>query len=136
MFVLDTSVASSLLMGNDPAAAEWVSSTPGHHLYLAAPIVYEVLRGILRLPEGARRRRLELAWQNQAQPLFKDRVLPLDATAASLWAQLTVEGEHKGRTPPVLDSLIAAIAIANGMTVVTRDRRGFASLGCKLLLLG
>lgn len=135
MFVLDTSVASSLLTTGDQTTADWVLSVPGHRLYLAAPVIYEILRGIMRLPDGARRRRMELAWTNRAEPLFKGRILPLDTAAAALWARLTVDAERRGLTPPVLDSQIAAIAMVHGMTVVTRDQRGFGALGCKLLLL-
>ncbi len=136
MFVLDTSVASGLLTSGDQTVADWALSVPGHRLYLAAPVVYEILRGILRLPDGARRRRMELGWSERIEPLFRGRVLPLDTAAASLWARLTVDGERGGHTPPVLDSQIAAIAMTHGMTVVTRDQRGFGRLGCKLLLLG
>jgi predicted nucleic acid-binding protein len=135
VFVLDTSVASGLLAKHDQQTVDWVLSVPGHRLFLAAPVVYELLRGVLRLPDGARRRRVELAWTDETEPLFRGRILPLDATAASLWARVTVDAERRGLTPPVLDGQIAAIAMANGMTVVTRDQRGFGALGCKLLFL-
>lgn len=104
-------------------------------LHLAAPVVYELLHGIFRLPHGARRRRLQLAWENEALPVFEGRVLPLDVAAAEIWAILTADGERRGRKPPLLDCQIAAIAMANRMTVVTLDRRGFGDLGCDLLVL-
>jgi predicted nucleic acid-binding protein len=104
-------------------------------LYLAATTVYEVTRGLLRLPQGRKRTVLELLWQQEVLPKFEGRILPLDAPAATAWARVVAEGEKRGFPPPIIDAQIAAIAMANGMTVVTRDRRGFGRLGCDLLVL-
>jgi predicted nucleic acid-binding protein len=135
VYVLDTSVASGLLRQGDPAATGWMSTQRVGDLYLAAPVVYEIVRGFLRLPAGPKRDRLELAWRGQTLPMFERRVLSLDAAAATTWARLMAEGEGRGRKPPLLDCQIAAIAIENRMTVVTLDRRGFGELGCGLLVL-
>ena len=59
---------------------------------------------------------------------FADRVLPVDASAARLW------GELSGRRPlPVIDTLIAATAITRGLTLVTRNTRDVAGTGVPLV---
>jgi toxin FitB len=135
LYVLDTSVVSSILRDEPGPALEWVSGQELAALYLASTVVYETARGILRMPPSRRRERLSLLWDQRLMPMFAGRALALDAPAARVWAQITVTAERRGRTPPLLDSQIAAAAVARGMTVVTLDRRGFGELGCGLLVL-
>jgi hypothetical protein len=47
---------------------------------------------------------------------FDGRILPIDSTVADQWGRL--DATNPLSTP---DGLIAATAIANGMTIVTRD---------------
>ncbi len=55
------------------------------------------------------------AWVDSIETTFADRVLPVDAAAARLWGELSA-----GRSLPVIDTLIAATALARGLT------RGYA----------
>jgi predicted nucleic acid-binding protein len=135
MYVLDTSVASSLLKQERGRTAEWIAQQAADELYLAATVVYELTRGIVRLPPGRRREAMELALDQRVLPAFEGRILPLDTKAAQVWAQLVAGGENRGFIPPFLDAQIAAIAMAHSMTVVIRDRRGFGRLGCDLIVL-
>ena len=57
-------------------------------------------------------------------PAFADRVLPFDLPAARVLAAFRVP-EHA----PLDDALIAAVAQAAEMTVVTRNVRHFEPLG-------
>jgi hypothetical protein len=47
--------------------------------------------------------------------------LDLDLETALIWGKLQGETELKGGKLPVMDSLIAATAIAHGLVVVTRN---------------
>jgi hypothetical protein len=49
------------------------------------------------------------------------------------WAELLARLRAAGRAMPVKDSLIAATALANGMTVVTRNVTDFEKAGCPVL---
>jgi predicted nucleic acid-binding protein len=62
------------------------------------------------------------------ETIFTDRVLPVDATVARLWGELTA-----GRSLPVIDTLIAATAIASGLTLVTRNTRDVEATGVPLV---
>ena len=87
----------------------------------------EVWRGILRLPSGRRRADLEtwFAGPDGVQAAFAGRVLPFDQDAALTWARLMAEGERAGRPRSVLDTMIAAVALANDCVVATMNERDF-----------
>ena len=61
-------------------------------------------------------------------PAFEGRLLPIDVTVARRAASLQVPDPRSER-----DVLIAATALEQGMTVVTRNVSDFASLGVELL---
>ena len=52
-----------------------------------------------------------------------------DAAAAGIWGELMGAGDAAGRQLPIIDAQIAAIALVNGLSVVTRNVRDFAPMG-------
>ena len=87
------------------------------------PIILGELRfGIDLLPSSGRRKRLE-AWFESGV----GRITCLDWTAETglCWAKLLAEMRSAGTAMPIKDSLIAATALAHGLTVVTRDVTDF-----------
>jgi len=87
------------------------------------PIILGELRfGIDLLPSSGRRKRLE-AWFESGV----GRITCLDWTAeiGLRWAKLLAEMRSAGTAMPVKDSLIAASALAHGLTVVTRNVTDF-----------
>ncbi len=98
-------------------------------LALTPIILGELEYGILLLPAGRRRTRLE---QWFAAGVQRIQVLDFDTVAAAAWARLLARLKKKGNAMPIKDSLIAASAIAHGLTVVTRNTRDFRRAGVKL----
>jgi predicted nucleic acid-binding protein len=87
------------------------------------PIILGELRfGIDLLPSSGRRKRLE-AWFESGV----GRITCLDWTAETglRWAKLLAEMRSAGTAMPIKDSLIAATALAHGLTVVTRNVTDF-----------
>lgn len=97
-----------------------------HELAVNPIVLGELEYGILLLPSGRRRTRLQ-RWFREGVLCF--RVLDFDAKSASTWAQLLARLRHKGEAMPVKDSLIAATALAHGLTVATRNVRDFRLAG-------
>jgi predicted nucleic acid-binding protein len=105
----------------------WLGARRDSELYIAVFTIAEIRRGILEMPSGRRRNRLE-AWfsgPEGPQALFAGRVLPFDESAALHWADLMAEGAAKGRPRSALDMIIGAIARANDCVVATRNERDF-----------
>ena len=62
------------------------------------------------------------------QALFAGRVLSFDERAGLIWARLMADGKVKGRPRSGLDTIIAAVAEANGCVLVTDNERDFADI--------
>ncbi len=83
------------------------------------PIVLgEIEYGIMLLPASKRRTRL-LDWFTQG--VQRVRSVDIDARTATAWAGLLARLKKKGVAMPVKDSLIAASALAHGLSVATRN---------------
>jgi predicted nucleic acid-binding protein len=93
-------------------------------------ILGEVRFGILCLPRGKRRSRLERWFDTGVQRLH---CLPWEAAAGLRWAELLASLRATGRAMPIKDSLIAATALVHGLTIATRNRADFAKAGVKLV---
>jgi toxin FitB len=91
------------------------------------PIVLGEIRfGILLLPKGSRRAKLE-GWFELG--VARLRCLPWDATTGARWAQLLADLRRADRAMPIKDSLIAAAALVHGLTVATRNVGDFRRAG-------
>jgi tRNA(fMet)-specific endonuclease VapC len=94
-------------------------------LAIAAPVWHELRFGWLRMPGGQRRDAIGRFVHDVAGQL---PVLAYDAQAARVHAELRAQREQLGQTLPFVDGQIAAIAIAHGITLVTRNTRDFTDL--------
>jgi toxin FitB len=95
------------------------------------PIILGELRfGILLLPRGPKRARLERWFAAGVQRLH---CLPWEAETGLKWAELLAHLRASGRAMPIKDSLIAATALTHGLTVVTRNRTDFEKAGVSII---
>lgn len=113
----------------DPRVVDWLARHE-HRLVVNPVILGEIHFGILLLPAGARRRRLE-AWFREG--ISRADCLPWDAATGLRWAELLADLRRAGEAMPVKDSLIAATALQHGLTVVTRNVRDFRKARVKVL---
>lgn len=93
-------------------------------------ILGEVRFGILLLPKGMRRTRLERWFDAGVQRLH---CLPWEAEHGLRWAKLVAALRVSGRAMPVKDSLIATTALVHDLVVVTRNRADFEKAGVKVV---
>jgi toxin FitB len=134
MILLDTNVVSEAIRPKQSdAVAEWMNSTPATSLFLCAPVLAELRYGVERLPEGARRRFLQMAIDRIREDGFRDRILPFDIQAAEEYGRLVAARERRGRPIDTLDAQIAAIAVVNHLTLATRNISHFDHLGLELI---
>lgn len=127
--VLDTHVVSTLRVAGRHAEVEaWLSGIPAQDVWTTAFTIAEIERGVARRErsdpdQGALLRRW---FEERVLTGFAERVLPFDLAAARVLAAWRVP-EHA----PMDDALIAAVAHAADMTVVTRNVRHFVPLGVR-----
>jgi tRNA(fMet)-specific endonuclease VapC len=124
-WLLDTNVLSEAVRpAPNPGVMENLARYDGE-LAIPAPVWHELRYGWLRMPDGQRKDMIGRYIQEVVAAL---QVLPYDAAAARIHAELRNERERSGTTLPFADGQIAAIAIAHGLTLVTRNSKDFAGL--------
>ncbi len=130
-FVLDTNVVSALrVRSRHPAVERWAASVPVADQFVTALTIAEIERGVVAkersdAPQGTVLR----AWfEQRVLPAFAGRVLAFDLQAARILATYPIPEQA-----PLDDALIAAVAEAAKMTVVTRNVRHFEPLGVRCL---
>ncbi|NOT62127.1 MAG: type II toxin-antitoxin system VapC family toxin, partial [Acidobacteria bacterium] len=99
---------------------DWLNAQIEESLFLSAVTIGEIQKGISRLPVSTRQAELAI-WLEDLIYRYDQRVLPLDVEVMRQWGQLTSALEKQGRMLPLLDSLIAATALAQKLMLVTRN---------------
>jgi predicted nucleic acid-binding protein len=130
-YLLDTNILSNVTKPlPSQSLVDWMSDQSDDSLFISCLTLAEIRRGVLEMPAGRRRKQLE-AWFSGAegpQALFAGRILAFDERASLVWAQLMSESTAAGRPRSALDTMIAAIAMANDSVVVTDNERDFAGV--------
>lgn len=134
MILLDTNVVSEPLRhAPETRVIEWIDAQPLETLFLSAVTVAELRAGVALLPAGKRRAGLQENLERRVLPLFAGRVLPFDITCTQAYAQLMAKARDAGLAIATADGYIAAIAVANGLAVATRDTSPFEAAGAAVI---
>lgn len=132
MFLLDTNVISELRVTRraNLNVLAWASAQPMGAQFISAITVLELELGVQQKERKDKAQGGILrAWlEGQVLPQFAGRVLAFDQVVAIRCAGLHVPDPRAER-----DAIIAATALAHGMTVVTRNTDDFKETGVPLL---
>src|SRR5689334_22200156 len=128
IYLVDANVLSEpTKQSADPRVVAWLDANESN-LIVDSIIIGELRIGILALPRGRKRDRLEQWYETVIETI---ECLAWDATISRRWAALVVELKRKEETVPLLDGMIAATALEHDLTVATRNTRDFQKTGVK-----
>lgn len=129
MILLDTNVLSEIMRPEPaPLVLSWLDTQDGESLWVSAVTQAEIGLGIALLPEGRRRQALAQAAAQMFEEDFAGRCLAFDQEAARRYSPLVLERRLAGRPISSQDAMIAAIALAKGMVLATRNVKDFAGI--------
>jgi predicted nucleic acid-binding protein len=133
VYLIDTNVVSEARKraNANPGVVDFFNHVVAANepVYLSAVSVGELRRGVelIRHSGDIDQAKLLEAWLTMVLEQFGQNILAFDANTAQVWGRLRVPNpEHE------LDKQIAAIALVNDLTVVTRNTADFAGTGVKL----
>jgi toxin FitB len=122
-FLVDANVLSEPTKPEPNArVVEWLRANE-RDLAVDPIVLGEVRFGILLLPRGKRRNRLERWFDDGVGRLH---CVTWEAATGLRWAALLAALRGTGHAMPIKDSLIAASALTHDLTVATRDVADFS----------
>lgn len=122
-YLLDTNVLSEPLKPEPNARVLAHLKRLSEALSTSAPVWHELTFGVARLP--ASRRREQMQEYLDTTVLSALPILPYDERAAAWHGKERARLEALGKTPSFTDGQIAAIAVVNQLTLVTRNSDDF-----------
>jgi hypothetical protein len=134
MILLDTNVISETQRQEPNARVlDWIDAQALETLYLSAITVAELRAGIALMPAGKRRASLHENLEKRLLPMFANRVLSFDMACTKAYAELLAKSRAAGLGVETADAFIAAVALANGFIVATRDANPFEAAGLDVI---
>jgi predicted nucleic acid-binding protein len=130
-YLIDTNIISEVRKGDrcNPRVAAWYASITDEDLFLSTLVLGEIRKGIeLARPTDPNKAAALERWLRQVEAAFDGRVLGIDNVVSDRWGRMSAI-----RPIPVIDGLLAATAMANGLTLVTRNDHDVAGLGAMVL---
>jgi len=129
-YLLDTNFVSEARRPRpNPGVVAFLRANNPDRSFVSAMTIGELRKGVAaqRVRDAINADRLA-DWVNRFEAEYAERIIPVDRAVARIWGELSA-----GRPLPVVDTLIAATALAHDLTVVTRNVRDVAATGANVL---
>lgn len=133
MYLVDTNVISELRKKNNANSGvkrffKKVGSE-NIELYLSVITIGELRRGVelIRHRNDLKQASILEKWLDTITTDFSNKILDFTEVDAQVWGRLRVPNHENS-----IDKQIAAIALTNGLTVVTRNTDDFAGTGAEI----
>jgi hypothetical protein len=130
-YLIDTNIISEVRKGArcDARVSAWYASIADEDLFLSTLVLGEIRKGVeLARPSDAGKATALDRWLREVEAAFDGRVLGIDNAVSDQWGRMGAI-----RPVPIIDGLLAATAVTNGLTLVTRNDRDVAGLGATVL---
>jgi len=134
VIVLDTNVISEFMrQAPDSQVIKWLDQQPRLSMWTTTINLYEIVSGVLAMPEGRRQRARLLAFRHFLDTTIQGRIAAFDAPAAQKAAELEAAGQKTGRPRDARDTMIAGIVLASHATLATRNVRHFEDIAASVV---
>ena len=134
MIVVDTNVVSELLRGSpQPEVLSWWNSQIPGDLFITVITEAEMRYGAAIMSPGRRLQELLIKIEYMLSDYFDGRVLSFDVLAAREYARMLADRRELGRSLPIHDGMIAAIAYSNGAAVASRNVPDYTDCGVQVI---
>jgi len=131
--LLDTNVLSEVTKPSpDANVLGWLDRLDEDRTFISVVSIAEIRRGVALMDEGRRRDSLTEWLARELPQRFEQRVLPVDEAVALAWGDLMGVAKRRGRGLSSMDGLIGATAIAQSLTLATRNIKDFDGFGIDL----
>jgi predicted nucleic acid-binding protein len=121
-WLLDTNVLSELRRPKpERKVLAFIAAQPLEDLYVSVVTFAEIRFGIETVTDVSRRAELGDWLAHKVLPMFEQRVLAISEDVMFKWRLLVEEGRKLRHTFSQPDLIIAATALDQGLTVVSRD---------------
>ena len=125
-YLLDTNIVSEIIKTNPDFNVIKKIAEHNSDCAICTPVWQELLFGMYRMSDGVQKKYLKTFIEDDVHENF--RIKQFSETAARIQARLRSELEKSGRPTQKDDSMIAAIALANHMVLVTRNTKHFEAI--------
>jgi predicted nucleic acid-binding protein len=133
-YLVDTNIPSELTRQQpDARVADFIRKAGKENLFISVMTIGEICKGIDLLPVSQKRTTLEHWLTIDVRAWFASRILPVTEAIAERWGHLAAAARKQGVTLAVVDGVLAATAIENDLTLVTRNTKDYSALGVSLL---
>jgi predicted nucleic acid-binding protein len=130
-FLVDTNVVSELKRGRNatPQVAAWFATIAPERVFTSVIVLGEIRRGIELIAKRDKSQAALLEnWYTGMRQRLGTRILPIDENVMIIWSKISVPNAL-----PAYDGLIAATALAHGLTIVTRNTSDYRGTGAQVL---
>jgi predicted nucleic acid-binding protein len=134
VIILDTNVVSEVWRNqSNTNLLHWFEQQNRLELFLCMPVIAELSYGASRTLLRDKSARYLKALEAMIDGSYRNRILPCNLPSAMKFGEVVAMRESAGRPIGPMDAMIAAICIAHGATLATRNVRDFDGLDLKLV---
>ena len=134
-FLLDTNIISMLAPSRAEASADfldWLDRMDSDgRIFLSVVSIHEIEKGIALLEhKGATAKAEKLkTWRDGLLSVYGDKILGFDAQAAGISGRAEAKALAAGHDPGMADAVIAGIARAQDLIIITHNTKHFLPFG-------
>lgn len=137
MILLDTQlIAEALIPLEDTKAQEWLDQQHPETLFLSEISLTELKQSLRSISDTRESKKVVEASEKLAKKLkslFGDRILAFDEKAIAALAQVEANSAKSKIQLSLIDSMIAAIALAHDFQIASRNITTFQAAGVKVI---